>query len=137
MMMIISSPLPLPGAGGSASAFVESNGEAARMAVMPIASNVESTGEFIFVNVFIGLPSFKNLLRDWVEFYTGKSACRLALASLHWRGGRANNYSSSAGFFFPRIAVASSSTSDRSCGIMARQGPHQNPQKSSITTLPR
>jgi hypothetical protein len=28
-------------------------------------------------------------------------------------------------------------TSDRSCGNMARQGPHQNPQKSSNTTFPR
>ena len=28
-------------------------------------------------------------------------------------------------------------TSDRSCGYMARQGPHQFPQKSSKTTLPR
>jgi hypothetical protein len=29
------------------------------------------------------------------------------------------------------------STSDRSCGYMARQGPHQLPQKSSRTTFPR
>src|SRR5262249_42225188 len=28
-------------------------------------------------------------------------------------------------------------TSDRPCGYMARQGPHQWPQKSSTTTLPR
>ena len=28
-------------------------------------------------------------------------------------------------------------TSDRSCGYMARQGGHQSPQKSSMTTLPR
>src|SRR5438067_619020 len=28
-------------------------------------------------------------------------------------------------------------TSDRSCGYMARHGPHQCPQKSSITTFPR
>ena len=28
-------------------------------------------------------------------------------------------------------------TSDRSWGIIARQGPHQNPQKSRKTTLPR
>ena len=28
-------------------------------------------------------------------------------------------------------------TSDRSCGYMARQGPHQWPQKSRNTTLPR
>src|SRR5438132_5969793 len=28
-------------------------------------------------------------------------------------------------------------TSDRSCGYMARQGPHQSPQKSSVTTFPR
>src|SRR5687767_1529893 len=28
-------------------------------------------------------------------------------------------------------------TSDRSCGYMARQGPHQSPQKSSTTTFPR
>ena len=27
-------------------------------------------------------------------------------------------------------------TSDRSCGYMARQGPHQSPQKSTTTTLP-
>src|SRR5438067_12170579 len=31
---------------------------------------------------------------------------------------------------------ASFFTSDRSCGYMARQGPHQCPQKSSRTTLP-
>jgi hypothetical protein len=29
------------------------------------------------------------------------------------------------------------STSDRSCGYIARHGPHQLPQKSSSTTLPR
>ena len=32
---------------------------------------------------------------------------------------------------------ASRCTNDRSCGYMARQGPHQSPQKSSTTTFPR
>jgi hypothetical protein len=32
---------------------------------------------------------------------------------------------------------ASRFTSDRSCGYMARHGPHQFPQKSSTTTFPR
>src|SRR5262245_18591428 len=56
-----------------------------------------------------------------------------------------NSFFFSARVFLPSLLTPISAkgssfilpTSDRSCGNMARQGPHQYPQKSSITTLPR
>ena len=50
------------------------------------------------------------------------------------------SFSLSASLLTPSRANGLSSrrfTSDRSCGYMARQGPHQLPQKSSTTTFPR
>src|SRR4030095_6066278 len=57
-----------------------------------------------------------------------------SLASLRLRAARSRS------LLTPMSAnglLSSFLTSDRSCGYMARQGPHQCPQKSRSTTLPR